>query len=278
VNYLNFSQSNFLKLNVFSIQAMKKNIQKYLVILFLMGSVQFVFGQASALQDSMLKGNSLYTSGKYAEAVKTYEAIAAKGFDSFELYYNLGNALYKTNNITYSILNYERALKLSPGNEDARFNLEMAKRQVVDNIDLLPEPGFLRWWHELINSRPADTWGTHTLVSFFLFLLFFALFLFSATIRNKQLTFWFAILFLSYSLLTFYFGSSQRSKLVHHNSGVITERSVRMKGSPSETGTELFILHEGLSVQITDKLGDWIEIRLADGNKGWVKETALIRI
>ena len=154
----------------------------------------------------------------------------------------------------------------------------MAKKQVVDNIDLLPEPGFLRWWHELIGSRPADTWGTHTLVSFFLFLLLFALFLFATTIRNKQLTFWFAIIALSYSLLTFSFGSSQRGKFVHHNSGVITERSVRMKGSPSETGTELFILHEGLSVQITDKLGDWIEIRLADGNKGWVKEGSLIRI
>ena len=130
----------------------------------------------------------------------------------------------------------------------------------------------------MINSRPADSWGTHSLFSFFLFLVLFALFLFATTIRNKQLTFWLAVTALCYSLLTFSFGSSQRSKLVNHNSGVITERSVRMKGSPSETGTELFILHEGLSVQITDKLGDWIEIRLADGNKGWVKEGALIRI
>ena len=257
---------------------MKNFIQKYLLILLFFSGIQVVSGQTAALQDSLAKGNQLYTSGKYAEAAKTYEAIASKGFDSFELYYNLGNALYKTNNITFAILNYERALKLSPTSEDARFNLEMAKRQVVDNIDLLPEPGFLRWWHELINSKPADGWATHTLVGFFLFLLLFALFLFATTIRIKQLTFWLAVVALAYSLLTFSFGSSQRSKLMHHNSGVITERSVRMKGSPSETGTELFILHEGLSVQITDKLGDWIEIRLADGNKGWVKESALIRI
>jgi tetratricopeptide (TPR) repeat protein len=257
---------------------MKNIIQKYLLILLLGGGLQSVSAQPVALQDSLAKGNQLYTAGKYAEAAKTYEAITAKGFESFELYYNLGNALYKSNNITYAILNYEKALKLQPTNEDARFNLEMTKRQVVDNIDLLPEPGFLRWWHELINSRPADSWGTHTLVSFFLFLIFFALFLFSATIRNKQLTFWLSVLALSYSLVTYSFGSTQRSKLVNHNSGVITERSVRMKGSPSESGTELFILHEGLSVQITDKLGDWIEIRLADGNKGWVKESSLVRI
>ncbi len=256
----------------------KNYIHKHLLVLIFLCSIQIAAGQPAALQDSLAKGNQLYTSGKYAQAAKTYESIAAKGFDSFELYYNLGNALYKTNNITFAILNYERALKLSPANEDVIFNLEMAKRQVVDNIDLLPEPGFLRWWHALISSRPADSWATHTLVSFFLFLLFFALFLFATTIRNKQVTFWFAVVTLSYSLLTFSFGTSQRSNLVNHNSGVITERSVRMKGSPSETGTELFILHEGLSVQITDKLGEWIEIRLADGNKGWVKESSLIRI
>lgn len=257
---------------------MRNFIPKYLLLLLLFGSIQLLKAQPAALQDSLAKGNQLYISAKFSDAVKTYEAILAKGFESFELYYNLGNALYKSNNITYAVLNYERALKLSPGNEDALFNLEMAKKQVVDNIDLLPEPGFLRWWHELISSRPADSWGTHSLLSFFLFLLLFALFLFATNSRNKQITFWFAVVAIVYSLITFSFGSSQRSKLVNHNSGVITERSVRMKGSPSETGTELFILHEGLSVQITDKLGDWIEIRLADGNKGWVKESALIRI
>ena len=257
---------------------MRNFIPKCLLLLLLFGSIQLLKAQPAALQDTMAKGNQLYTSGKYADAVKSYEFVAGKGFESFELYYNLGNALYKSNNITFAILNYERALRLNPKNEDARFNLEMAKKQVVDNIDLLPEPGFLRWWHELISSRPSDNWGTHSLVSFFLFLLFFALFLFATSIRNKQLTFWLAVITLAYSLLAFSFGSAQRSKLVNHNRGVITERSVRLKGSPSETGTELFILHEGLSVQITDKLGDWIEIRLADGNKGWLKESALIRI
>jgi tetratricopeptide (TPR) repeat protein len=257
---------------------MRNFIPKCLLLLLLFGSIQLLKAQPAALQDSLAKGNQLYTSGKYADAVKSYEYVAGKGFESFELYYNLGNALYKSNNITFAILNYERALRLNPKNEDARFNLEMAKKQVVDNIDLLPEPGFLRWWHELISSRPADNWGTHSLVSFFVFLLLFALFLFATSIRNKQLTFWLAVITLAYSLLTFSFGSAQRSKLVNHNSGVITERSIRMKGSPSETGTELFILHEGLSVQITDKLGDWIEIRLADGNKGWLKESSLIRI
>ncbi|MCE1199635.1 MAG: tetratricopeptide repeat protein [Marinilabiliales bacterium] len=257
---------------------MNKAMKTLPLMLFFLALSLLLPAQPAALKDSLARGNQFYTQGKYGEAIKAYESVLAKGYESHELYYNLGNAFYKTNNITFAILNYERALILSPNNEDVKFNLEMAKRQVVDNIDLLPEPGFLRWWHELISSKPADGWGTQSIVTFFLFLIFFALFLFAATIRYKQITFWFAAVTLAYSLLTFSFASTQRSKLLRHNSGVITERSVRMKGSPSETGTELFILHEGLSVQITDKLGDWIEIRLADGNKGWIKENSLIRI
>lgn len=254
------------------------NTIKTLAVILLAAGFGTACAQTTALKDSLAKGNQLFATGKYAQAARTYEGIVAKGYDSYELYYNLGNALYKTNNITFAILNYERALKLAPAAEDARFNLEMAKRQVVDNIDLLPEPGFLRWWHELINSRLADWWGTHSLVSFYLFLAFFAFYLFASTIRNKRLAFWLSAAALLYSLTTYSFGSAQRSNYLRHNSGVITERSIRMKGSPSETGTELFILHEGLSVQITDKLGDWIEIRLADGNKGWIKESSLVRI
>jgi len=82
----------------------------------------------------------------------------------------------------------------------------------------------------------------------------------------------------SVSLITFAFGSSLTSNLVNHNSAVITDRSVRVKASPSETGTELFIVHEGVTVQLTDKLGDWVYVSLPDGNKGWIKEAAMVRI
>jgi SH3-like domain-containing protein len=92
------------------------------------------------------------------------------------------------------------------------------------------------------------------------------------------MSFWLAVFTFVYSSITYSFGTSVRNRMLHHNSAVITERSLRVKGSPSETGTELFIIHEGLTVQLTDKLGDWVEIRLPDGNKGWVKESTLVRI
>lgn len=257
---------------------MKKIIRKYILSITIIAISLTSWAQTGAIQDSLAQANAHYTAGNYEKAVKSYEGILASGLESKELYYNLGNALFKSNNITFAILNYERALKLAPQDEDILYNLEMAKTQVVDNIPIIPEPGFLHWWSNIITYRTADYWAVRSVIAFLIFLTFFGIFLFTRSNRIKKFAFWFALAFFVYSAFTFSFASSQKSKLTGHDSGVITERSVRVKGSPSESGTELFIIHEGLSVQITDELGEWIEIRIADGNKGWVKESALVRI
>ncbi len=257
---------------------MKNKIKKYIFSVIIVAMAFSLKGQNIAVQDSMAQANAHYTAGQFEKAVKTYEGILAKGYESKELYFNLGNALYKSNNITYAILNYERALKIAPHDEDIRYNLEMAKTQVVDNIPTLPEPGFLRWWRDMIATRTTDNWALRSAVSFVIFLSLLGLFLLTRISRVKKLTFWFGLLFLTYSAFTFSFASTQKARLTGHDSAVIVERSVRVKGSPSESGTELFIIHEGLTVRITDQLGEWIEIRIADGNKGWVKETAMVKI
>jgi tetratricopeptide (TPR) repeat protein len=257
---------------------MRTMIRKYSMILFALILFQTVRAQSSSLEDSISQAAKYYNAGKYNEAVRAYQFVLGKGFESPVLYFNLGNAFYKAGNSTYAILNYERAKKMSPNDEDINYNLDLARRQIVDNIVTLPEPGFLGWGRQLISQLTANEWGVLSIITFFIFLILFGLFLFSRTIQLKRVSFWLAALAFICSSITFTFGSSLRNRLLHHNSAVITERSLRVKGSPSETGTELFIIHEGLTVQLTDKLGDWVEIRLPDGNKGWVKESTLIRI
>ena len=257
---------------------MKNLIKKYSLILAIILVCLNSNGQATAVKDSLTAANQLYNNAKYQDAIRKYQYIVAQGFESAELYFNLGNSFYKTGNATYAILNYERAKKLSPNDEDIRYNLEMAHTQIVDNIVTLPEPGFLRWWKQLINSQSISFWGSWSIVTFFAFLSLFGLFLLSSTYRIKRLAFWFSIASMIIAVITFGFGSHLTSKLINHNTAVITERSVRIKASPSETGTELFIVHEGITVQVTDKLGDWVNVSLPDGNKGWVKESSMIRI
>jgi tetratricopeptide (TPR) repeat protein len=257
---------------------MRSIIRKYSLLVFALNIFQVVWAQPAALQDSISHGDKYYNTGKYNEAARSYQSVIGKGFESPALYFNLGNAYYKAGNATYAILNYERAKKLAANDEDISYNLELARRQIVDNIVSLPEPGFLAWGRQLISWRSPNQWGVQSLIAFFTFLILFGLFLFSRTIRLKRMAFWIAVLAIGYSAITFSFGSSLRSRLLNHNTAVITERSLRVKGSPSETGTELFIIHEGITVQLTDKLGNWVEIRLPDGNKGWIKESMMIRI
>ncbi len=257
---------------------MKTKILKYSFFFFALILFKGVLAQPPALHDSLVQAAKAYNSGKYNDAVRTYENVLNKGFESPVLYFNLGNAYYKNGNSTFAILNFERAKKLSPNDEDVSYNLEMARKKIVDNIVPLPQPGFLAWLKQLISLRSADQWGNHSLIAFFIFLILFGVFLFSGTVRTKRMAFWISMAAIFYSGVTFSFGDDMRKKILKHNSAVITERSVRVKGSPSETGTELFIIHEGLTVQLTDQLGDWIEIRLPDGNKGWVKESMMIKI
>ena len=257
---------------------MKTWIRKYILSLLVVVTFMITKGQSAALTDSLAAGNQLYNTGKYQEAIRKYQSVVSQGYEAPEVYFNLGNAYYKSGNPTYAILNYERARKLAPNDEDIRYNLDLAHTQIVDNIVSLPDPGFLRWWKQLINSQSISFWGTLSIVTFFTFLSLFGLFLLSRSFNVKRFAFWISVAAISLSAITFSIGSHLTSKLINHNTAVITDRSVKVKSSPSETGTELFIVHEGITVQITDKLGDWVNVSLPDGNKGWIKESSMVKI
>ena len=257
---------------------MRNPITKYSLLFMIVTTCLISNGQSNAVKDSLSAANQLYSKAKYQEAIQKYQYIIGQGYEASELYYNLGNAYYKLGKPTYAILNFERAKKLAPNDDDIRYNLDLARTQIIDNIVTLPEGGFLRWIKQLISSKSINFWGFFSMVSFFAFLFLFGLFLLSGTFRIKRLAFWFSIAAISISAITFTFGSTMKSKLVNHKSAVITDRSVRVKASPSETGTELFIVHEGVTVQVIDELGEWINVTLPDGNKGWVKESVMVRI
>jgi hypothetical protein len=257
---------------------MRNSITKYSLLILIIITCLISKGQSSAVIDSLSAANQLYSKAKYPDAIRKYQYIIGQGYEASELYYNLGNAYYKSGKSTYAILNYERAKKLAPNDDDIRYNLDLARTQIIDNIVTLPEGGFLRWIKQLISSKSINFWGILSLGAFFTFLFLFGLFLLSRTFHIKRLAFWFSIAAISISAITFTFGSTMKSKLVNHKSAVITDRSVRVKASPSETGTELFIVHEGVTVQVIDELGEWINVSLPDGNKGWVKESVMVRI
>ena len=226
----------------------------------------------------LLKQNALYSNQKFEEAINVYEQILASGKESDELYFNLGNAYYKTGNAINAILNYERALLLKPNDEDIKFNLDIANQFIVDNIEGLPKPFFVRWRESVINKFAADTWAKISVVCFVVFLMLLGFYIFSKSANIKRFSFLIGILVIVISLFTFSFASKQKQNITHRASAIIQCPRVTVKSSPSETGTDLFLIHEGLKIEITDSLNNWKEIKLLDGNKGWLTDSCIIRI
>lgn len=221
--------------------------------------------------------DSAYARQQYQQAIKDYEELLHDGV-SAELYYNLGNAYYRTDNITRAVLNYERALLLSPGDGDIRFNLQMARSKTIDKITPESEMFFVTWYHALVNIMSVDGWARTALVSFALAIVLTLAYLFSARIWVRKVGFFGGLAFIAVFILANLFAYQQRQELVNRTGAIIISSAVPVKSTPSKSGTDLFILHEGTKVEITDgTMRGWKEIRVADGKEGWI-ETSKIEI
>ena len=270
----------------------------WVLTIILMASVT-LFGQDAVLNDSVssdsltksdasafsaakqivnatkAEGDSAYIKNDFASAIQIYESLLQQG-EAPEIYYNLGNCYYKTNDIARAILNYERALLLSPGNADIRANLEIARSKAIDKVTPVPEIFFITWIKSLVNSQSSDAWARTGIASFLLLLVSLAIFFFTQHIKWKKIGFSAAILFLIVTVLSNLFASQQKSYLTNRNDAIILSPSVTVRSTPSESGTSLFVLHEGRKVEIKDNsMREWKEIRLEDGKVGWVPSSSI---
>ena len=217
------------------------------------------------------EADSAYVNGNYQEAIKVYESLLKHG-ESAELYYNLGNAYYRTENITRAVLNYERALLLSPGDGDIRFNLQIARSKTIDKIVPESEMFFVTWYRSLVNIMSVDGWGRMALVSLALVIVLFLVYLFSARVWVQKVGFFGGGILLVVFVFSNFFAWQQRQQLLNREGAIVVAPSVTVKSTPAQNGTDLFILHEGTKVVITDSsMKSWREIRLADGKKGWIE-------
>lgn len=221
------------------------------------------------------KGDSAYIKEDYAAAIQIYEALLKNG-EAADVYYNLGNSYYKIGEIAKAVLNYERALLLQPGNGDIRANLEVARAKTIDKVEPVPEVFFVSWIKSLTNSMSVDAWATWGIVSFILLIIAFYFFIFSKQIMLKKIGFISGIILLIVTVCSNLFASQQKEHLVNRSEAIVMNPSVTVRSTPSESGTSLFILHEGRKVSVKDNsMKEWKEIRLEDGKVGWVPASAI---
>ena len=219
-----------------------------------------------------------YSKGNYQQAIIGYNELLKNGISS-DLYYNLGNAYYRTGDNTKAIIAYERALRLSPGDNDILFNLQFVRNKTIDKIMPRSEMFFVTWYKSMVNLVSVDTWATFSILSILIALVLMLLFLFGNKIMMRKVGFYGAVSFLVLFVLSNIFAHQQKVQFANSEQAIVVTSTVNVKKTPADTGTDVFVLHEGTKVKITDKtMKEWRHVELSDGRDGWVRKTQIEEI
>lgn len=239
------------------------------------GMIQAETAHKTEAQTLMSSAYEAYGQNDYTRAVSLYESVLEHGYHSAELYYNLGNSYYRTDQIGKAILNYERALRLRPHDKEAQENLALANSKTFDKIEQLPEFFITRWIRTIENILSPKGWRVAILIFFALSGISWAMFHTSQRYSTRKGYFIAGLIGTTILIVTILFGISSQYHSTHSDKAIVTTQTVTVKSSPEESGIEKFIMHEGAKMTIEDKVSDWYLIEIADGNKGWIRDTEI---
>lgn len=243
---------------------------KRLIYLLLLIVAPLLAHSDDAGQAAFKNANNLYQKANYKEAAATYQKMVDDGYQSAALYFNLGNAYYKTGDIAPALLYYEKARRLSPGDEDIRVNIQFANSKTTDKIEPAPEFFITKWWNGFILAFPANTLAVFSVLLFLAASGLFILYRFSGSVGVKKASFYSALVLVLLGIGTIFVSGRQAAYFEAHHDGIIFNSSVNVKNAPNTTAKNAFVLHEGTKVAILDKNSAWVKIKLANGNEGWV--------
>ena len=240
---------------------------KYILVFTFL--IQSVF--ASEWDVYLKEGNKAYSEGNYEEAVVHYSKIIDNNIESGELFFNLGNAYYKLDEIGKSIYYYEKSLNFIEGDESLDQNIKIARLKIIDKIEPIPKLFIFEWIDSIMRILSIENWGWLSLILFFFVAVIFSLYL----LITKRILFQFSWIFLilfSISIIVFV---SRIYLFESYQFGIIFEKKIAVMSEPNLGASEVFILHEGTKIKINRKLNGWLEISIADGKTGWCKSNLI---
>ena len=256
----------------------KKNTSAAKAMILIMSMLMIpglTHAENTAYLDSLWsKGVQAYTDGRWSECTESLKALESVGVVSPELYYNLGNAYFKSGDYPHAILYYERTLKISPSFEDARINLDFANSLIRDKIDAVPEFVLKSWARKVCYLMPSDFWALISIVLFAAALALFLVFRLGASRGLRRTGFYCSIVALILSASSFGMAQWQRNSYLKADGAIVMKPVASVKSSPSrDSSKDLFVLHEGTKVTVLDTVGEWKNISLSDGRQGWIEES-----
>ncbi len=228
---------------------------------------------AQSADSLFVQANKLYQVEKYDEALAIYKEIENSNVQSDDLYYNMANAYYKTNQVAPSIYYYEKALLLNPTHEDAKYNLSFAKRMTIDNIEALPKSIGQKFSKSVIHKFNYNTWAYSAVAFSFLFAILFLLYHFSYSSVNKRFYFLSSILSVFFIIITVLFAYNNYNHIKSYKTAIIFAQQSDVKSAPTSASEISFELHEGTKVELLESLDGWNKIKIADGKVGWIESS-----
>ncbi len=212
-----------------------------------------------------------YADKKYQDAINAYETILKSNLKSYQLYYNLGNAYYKNNQLGKAIYNYELANKLAPNNDDIKTNLRIANSKKIDDIESTENFFLSAVKSGLTNTFTTTAWAWISIISLLAALLLAFVFFISRQPVFKRIGFFTGSLSLLIFITSFTFGYIALNNKHQTKFAIVTFRESKIYAEPIAIASSKFSLHEGTKVKVLETKPDWTNIKLENGNEGWIK-------
>lgn len=258
---------------------MKKIVSLLIIALAVLTS------QAASLTE---QGDSAYTADDFQRAAELYAKAAETEGTSSALFYNLGNTYYRMGQLGKAILNYERALKLDPTNEDARANLALVNSRIIDR------PGdrgsvMSKIVDDTASSAHSNTWSLLAIGNFTLLLIAIAVYIFSDNVTLRKVSFFGGLALLALTIAGIILAVIAADKATSTERAVIIAPSTQLSTSPrlpKDKTEQAILLHEGTVVEIIDSVATpadtanpvWLDVRVDNANRAWISKSDTERI
>lgn len=247
------------------------SIKKYLVFIALF-SLSVLSAQNSAL---FKQATDFYNNGEFSKAIENYEQILESGNHSAALYFNMGNCYYKQNSIGPSIYYYEKALLLSPNDNEIKNNLQFAQNMRLDAIEEMPQTEMAQVYNKVINWFSCNGWAYLTVAFSVLFVLAYLAYYFIRMANQKRIAFITSFFSLGLAIFCVLMGYLQYDQQKKNNPAIVFSKEISVSAEPNSNSEIIFTLHEGTKVNILDELNGYKKIRIADGQTGWLLEESI---
>lgn len=225
----------------------------------------------SAQDNGMQIALQSYNEGDYQTAIEQYEAIIAAKKHSLELFYNLGNSYYRNGNIGKAILNYERALLISPKEEDVIYNLDIARESIEVPLETINEFFLIQWRNNISSMASSWTWAILTILMVWLGFFSLGVWQIKDDRRTKILSFTAGIGLLLASFIPLSLGMNRLTQQKNSGKGIVITDGKFLHSAPDDNSENLQPLYPGYKVKILDQIENYYKVKLSNGSIGWTR-------